>query len=149
MASESFISYKEKGFWIVNDFISLIARYFIETYKSNKYNSHWRGLLKNKFLLTSLGGYSLSLYFDEFIDNEYKYNDFINWINETKLYLKSKGNIISKEELNSFDKFFEIYSDYDKELETSILIDLFNDIMLIIEKKGENINSKKLLPYFR
>lgn len=148
MASESFICYREKGFWIVDDFVSLIARYLVEAYKISKHKCTWKDNMHNDLLVTSLGGtWNLSLFLDKYLDNNNRVESFIEWIKETKELKVLKGNSILTKELNSYDKFYGIYSEFHEDLDTVILIELLNTIENIVNGRGGLKNSKLLLPY--
>jgi|SRR5688572_25383982 len=148
----SFVSYREKGYWIADDFVMLLARYLIEAYKRMPKGSHWKGKMKDDLFPSAMGGNSggKSLYLDKYLDDSDKVEAFINWVTATQHLIKAKGKYISKDEINFFDHYEDGFVPEEKDLETKILIDLFDDVINIVKgSSGEDATSKAVLPFYR
>jgi hypothetical protein len=146
----SFIAYKNKGYWVADSFVSLLARYLIETRKKMLVKKHhWQSKMKDDLIPIALGQGSgaKDLFLDEYLDRDYKIEDYISWIEQAKEYLSLKGKFIPKDELISFDYMGDevLWND---DLETETLIDLYDELINIVKgKSGGEPNSKSVLPY--
>lgn len=148
--STSFIDYKGKGYWIHDFYLSIMARYIIETHKIKPHKSHWQGQLKDSLIPIALGGLqgAGSLFLDDNLDVEYKVNEYIEWILLAKKEIEKKGKFISKDEINSFDYYEKSYFPIAEDIETKIVIDLYDELINIIKgNSGGEPNSKSVLPF--
>ncbi len=146
----SFIDYNGKGYWFGDFYISIIARCLIQAYKIKPKKIHWQGKMKDNLIQIALGGFSGagSLYLDDYLDRQYKVDDYIEWIELAKRELQVKGEYISKDEINSFDYYEGSFFPITEDLETRILIELFDELINIIKgKSGGDPTSKSVLPF--
>lgn len=146
----SFIEFKGKGYWIHDFYISLMARFLIQSYKNKPNKSQWQGKMKDHLMPLAMGGFggAASLYLDENLDVSYKVNEYIEWIVLSKSELEKKGEYISKEEINSFDYYEGSYFPISEDIETKIILELFDELINIIEgKSGGDPISKSVLPF--
>lgn len=148
----SFIKFNNKGYWIADRFVSLLARYLCETYKKMFYKESWQGQMKDELLLIALGSSSggKTLYLDKYLDTKEKITVYINWIEETKSQLRKKGEYIFDEEINSFDYFESFFVVWSGNLETRILIGLYDEIInILVGNSGRSPSSKSVLPFYK
>lgn len=148
----SFIEFKNKGYWIADTFVSLIARYLIEARKKMPVKKHhWQMEMKDDLIPFALGATSgmKDLFLNKYLDCDYKIDDYIGWVEQAKDYLKLKGEYIPKEELISFDYWGDEVL-WDEDLKTETLINLYDDLIDLVKGiGGGEPNSNSVLPYYK
>lgn len=148
--STSFIDYKGKGYWIHDFYLSIMARYLIQAYKKIPHKNDWRGKMKDQLIPLALGGITgaANLYLDENLDRPYKVDEYIEWILLAKDEIEAKGDYILKSEINSFDYYEKSYFPITDDIETKIILELYDELINIIKGiSGGEPNSKSVLPF--
>ena len=143
----SFIEYKQKGYWIPDGFIALVARYIEVEIRNDVNCPKWIKFsaihLKEVALEHCPGWASLNL--DKNLTTEKRKNEYIKVLNMTISSLKKKGPLITLSELqNQADKEFS--TKWTQGILTDNLIAIIIRIIKLIEgKDGYNVKDNVYL----
>ena len=146
--SSSFIEYKGRGYWISDGFIGLVANYIKFNLNPLEHKEKWVIEFINS-LSSICSGNSIgwnSFHFDELLTSTARVYFVVTTIDKTISFVRSKGNFIPKDELNSYEsikekKFIALWSE---DIETKRILNLLLDIKLLIQEKGGFLHSDEI-----
>jgi hypothetical protein len=137
--SKSFIDFKERGYWMSDGFVELIANYLFKTIDSMEDKPAWMSEMQDQLYIIMQGGCLgwNSFEFDDLLISEERVHLFNSIILKTIEAIENKGEYILKSELNAFEeiKTKELKSLWTEDLDSQRLINLLKDISLLL--KGE------------
>ncbi len=136
----SFINFQEKGYWIPDAIVALIAKYMLVILEKEE-QPEW--LMKYREILVEVsfddhpGWQDLQL--DEHLTSQEKINDFVFLLKSLCIFLKRKGSYIDVDELNEYEKMYiGVYGArlWTKPVDIDKLIAVINHIENVALKKG-------------
>jgi len=145
--SKSFIEFKNKGFWIPDAVISLVARYLEYIITTDKMVPEWIAEMQNHLHHLSLEHYPgwASLPLNNNLTDEDKKKEFILVLEKTIDFLKTKGDVISIVELNA-NRDDNFSTTWQKDINTINLIHVIKRLInLINENDGYNYREDFIL----
>lgn len=131
----SYIEYKEKGFWSNDTFIELSVQYIINFFNTKSSEEEWIEEYINDWLFyIAKGNFPgfIDMKFEEYMVDERMIKKFVSLVQATKMYLLTKDDMLSSQELNGFIISDKLQSKWTQGLPTAIIIETLTKIELIL-----------------
>jgi hypothetical protein len=148
--STSFIDYKENGFWIDDDILAITVGFIYKTLSEEKDKSEWMVEMQESFRQNGQGFFRgfADLELDNFLINDERKEKIHQIIEDTRILIVNKGDIIDVEELNNFLFDGELEDVWVGKIEALRILKVLDYLVLLINEKIETKASDPIDYFF-